>query len=126
MGARYSKKRHKPRISKSQIPWLLRGAIRSNNVGTLQYLFSYPNGVDPSMVIDGVCPLNLAVELGYLQMVKILIKAGADIYVADAPRYPLHQVRELNFPIPYLHYDGMYMVCWFYKNFNGSRNVYWS
>ncbi|CAH8617787.1 unnamed protein product [Schistosoma curassoni] len=91
MGARYSKKRHKPRISKSQIPWLLRGAIRSNNVGTLQYLFSYPNGVDPSMVIDGVCPLNLAVELGYLQMVKILIKAGADIYVADAPRYPLHQ-----------------------------------
>ncbi|TNN07899.1 Ankyrin-2 isoform 1 [Schistosoma japonicum] len=77
MGARYSKKRHKPRISKSQIPWLLRGAIRSNNVGTLQYLFSYPNGVDPSMVIDG--------------MVKILIKAGADIYVADAPRYPLHQ-----------------------------------
>ncbi|CAH8624964.1 unnamed protein product [Heterobilharzia americana] len=91
MGAKYSKKRHKPRISKSQIPWLLRGAIRSNNVGTLQYLFSYPNGVDPSMVIDGVCPLNLAVELGYLQMVKILIKAGADIYVADAPRYPLHQ-----------------------------------
>ncbi|CAL8109091.1 unnamed protein product [Calicophoron daubneyi] len=91
MGLKYSKQRHKPRISKTQIPWLLRGAIRSNNVETLQYLFSYPNKVDPSMVIDGVCPLNLAVELGYLQMVKILIKAGADIYVADAPRYPLHQ-----------------------------------
>ncbi|OON18380.1 ankyrin repeat protein [Opisthorchis viverrini] len=91
MGLRYSKQRHKPRISKSQIPWLLRGAIRSNNVETLQYLFSYPNKVDPSMVIDGVCPLNLAVELGHLQMVKILIKAGADIFVADAPRYPLHQ-----------------------------------
>ncbi|KAA3679749.1 uncharacterized protein DEA37_0014411 [Paragonimus westermani] len=91
MGLKYSKQRHKPRISKSQIPWLLRGAIRSNNVETLQYLFSYPNKVDPSMVIDGVCPLNLAVELGHLQMVKILIKAGADIYVADAPRYPLHQ-----------------------------------
>lgn len=58
---------------------------------TLQYLFSYPNKVDPSMVIGGVCPLNLAVELGHLQMVKILIKAGAAICVADAPRYPLHQ-----------------------------------
>ncbi|TPP63139.1 Ankyrin 23:unc44 [Fasciola gigantica] len=91
MGIRLSKQRHKPRISKSQIPWLLRGAIRSNNVETLQYLFSYPNKVDPSMVIGGVCPLNLAVELGHLQMVKILIKAGADICVADAPRYPLHQ-----------------------------------
>lgn len=91
MGLRCSKQRHKPRIAKSQIPWLLRGAIRSNNVETLQYLFSYPNKVDPSMVIDGVCPLNLAVELGHLQMVKILIKAGASIHVSDAPRYPLHQ-----------------------------------
>lgn len=74
MGGRYSKHRHKPRISKQQIPWLLRGAIRSNNVETLQYLLSYPNDVDPSMIIDGVCPLNLAIELGHLQMVRILIK----------------------------------------------------
>ncbi|CAH8652713.1 unnamed protein product [Dicrocoelium dendriticum] len=91
MGLRCSKQRHKPRIAKSQIPWLLRGAIRSNNVETLQYLFSYPNKVDPSMVIDGVCPLNLAIELGHLQMVKILIKAGANIHAEGAPRYPLHQ-----------------------------------
>lgn len=92
MGLKFSKKRHKPRISKSQIPWLLRGAIRSNNVGTLQYLLSYPHRVNPSMVIDGVCPLNLAIELGHFQIVKILIKAGADIYITDASRYPLHQV----------------------------------
>ncbi|VEL22653.1 unnamed protein product [Protopolystoma xenopodis] len=91
MGSKYSKQRHKPRISKAQIPWLLRGAIRSNNVETIQYLLTYPNHVNPSMVIDGVCPLNLAVELGHLQMVKILVKAGADIHVPDAPRYPLHQ-----------------------------------
>ncbi|PAA57035.1 hypothetical protein BOX15_Mlig022548g1, partial [Macrostomum lignano] len=91
MGQRYSKHRHKPQISKQQIPWLLRGAIRSNNVETLTYLFSYPNDVDPSMVIDGVCPLNLAVELGHVQMVKLLLKAGANIHVYDAPTYPLLQ-----------------------------------
>ena len=92
MGLHYSKHRHKPQIRKDQIPWLLRGAIRSNNVETLTYLLSYPNDVDPSMVIDGVCPLNLAVELGYVPMVKLLIKAGANIHVPDAPMYPLLQV----------------------------------
>ncbi|KAL3309561.1 Actin- protein 3 [Cichlidogyrus casuarinus] len=96
MGIKLSKQRHKPRITKTQIPWLIRGAIRSNNVETMQYLLTYPNHVDPSMVIGGVCPLNLAVELGHLQMVKILIKAGADVHVADAPRYPLHQVTFLS------------------------------
>uniref|UniRef100_A0A0X3PJM0 Uncharacterized protein n=1 Tax=Schistocephalus solidus TaxID=70667 RepID=A0A0X3PJM0_SCHSO len=91
MGKKFSKQRHKPRFTKAQIPWLIRGAIRSNNVETMQYLLSYPNEVNPSMVIDGVCPLNLAVELGHLQMVKLLLKAGADIHVSDCPRYPLHQ-----------------------------------
>lgn len=93
MGKRFSKQRHKPRFTKVQIPWLIRGVIRSNNLETMQYLLSYPNDVNPSMVIDGVCPLNLAIELGHLQMVKLLIKAGADIHATDATRYPLHQVR---------------------------------
>ncbi|VDO07178.1 unnamed protein product [Rodentolepis nana] len=91
MGKQYSKQRHKPRFTKAQIPWLIRGVIRSNNLESMQYLLSYPNHVNPCMVIDGVCPLNLAIELGHLQMVKLLIKAGADISVSDCPRYPLHQ-----------------------------------
>ncbi|VDD75147.1 unnamed protein product [Mesocestoides corti] len=91
MGKRLSKQRHKPRFTKVQIPWLIRGVIRSNNIETMQYLLSYPNDVNPCVVIDGVCPLNLAIELGHLQMVKLLIKAGADIHVSDSPRYPLHQ-----------------------------------
>lgn len=91
MGKRFSKQRHKPRFTKVQIPWLIRGVIRSNNLESMQYLLSYPNHVNPCMVIDGVCPLNLAIELGHLQMVKLLIKAGADINVSDCPRYPLHQ-----------------------------------
>ncbi|EUB56959.1 Tankyrase-1 [Echinococcus granulosus] len=91
MGKRFSKQRHKPRFTKVQIPWLIRGVIRSNNLESMQYLLSYPNDVNPCMVIDGVCPLNLAIELGHLQMVKLLIKAGADIHVSDCPRYPLHQ-----------------------------------
>ncbi|VDM16828.1 unnamed protein product [Hydatigera taeniaeformis] len=91
MGKRFSKQRHKPRFTKVQIPWLIRGVIRSNNLESMQYLLSYPNDVNPCVVIDGVCPLNLAIELGHLQMVKLLIKAGADIHVSDCPRYPLHQ-----------------------------------
>ncbi|VDK35855.1 unnamed protein product [Taenia asiatica] len=91
MGKRFSKQRHKPRFTKVQIPWLIRGVIRSNNLESMQYLLSYPNDVNPCMVIDGVCPLNLAIELGHLQMVKLLMKAGADIHVSDCPRYPLHQ-----------------------------------
>ena len=77
MGGKFSRhRRRRPRLNKAQIPWLFRGAIRSNNIETLQYLLSHPHMVDPSMIIEGYSPLNLAIELGNLQMVKMLIKAG--------------------------------------------------
>ncbi|XP_064638648.1 serine/threonine-protein phosphatase 6 regulatory ankyrin repeat subunit B-like isoform X2 [Lineus longissimus] len=91
MGNKYSHHSRRPRINPAQIPWLLRGAIRSNNIETLQYLLSHPHEVNPSMVIDGYSPINLSIELGHVQIVKMLIKAGCNLRQADAPIYPLLQ-----------------------------------
>ncbi|XP_074657628.1 transient receptor potential cation channel subfamily A member 1-like [Tubulanus polymorphus] len=92
MGGRYSHHaKRQPRLNKCQIPWLLRGAIRSNNIETLQYLLSHPHEVNPSMVIDGHSPVNLAIQYGHIQCVKMLIKAGCNLRQCDAPVYPLIQ-----------------------------------
>lgn len=47
--------------------------------------------MSPNLIIDGVCPLNLAIEVGYMQMVKMLIKGGANLHMPDAPRAPVLQ-----------------------------------